>query len=236
MKAVILAAGKGLRISNITRRIPKPMIRFKGKPILEHNVDLCRRQGITEIFINTHHLPSVIKNYFGDGSAFGVRIQYSFEEEMLGTASALINFKKHLHEESFFVVYGDNFSNFDLGSLKVQAQNIENMAVIGFHYRDDISTSGVAEFDKTGKIIKFIEKPKPSETESHWVNAGVYYLNPAIFDAIPNKFSDFGRDIFPMLLRNNIPLYGICLNSEVLAFDTPHTLKNNNINYNEFKG
>lgn len=227
MKAVILAAGKGSRIGDVTRSIPKPMIKFKGKPILEHNIELCKRNGVTDIYINTHHLPEIVKNYFGDGSSFGVKIQYSFEKEMLGTSSALTNFSKHLLGESFFVVYGDNFSNFDMNSLKRKSETVDNMAVIGFHYREDVSTSGVAEFDNNGKILKFIEKPKPGETNSHWVNAGIYYLDPSIFDAIPNKFSDFGRDIFPMLLRNNIPLYGVCLDSEVRAFDTPEMLKNN---------
>ncbi len=235
MKAVILAAGKGSRISDITSRIPKPMLKFKGKPILENNINLCKRNGITDIFINTHHLPSVIKDHFRNGEAFGVNIKYSYENEMLGTASALTNFKDDLKDDSFFLIYGDNYSNFDLLSLKAKAETVENMAVIGFHYREDVSTSGVAEFDKNGKILKFIEKPVPGETNSYWVNAGIYFLNPSIFDAIPNKYSDFGRDIFPMLVRNNIPLYGVCLDSEVIAFDTPEMLKNNQIDYNDVK-
>ena len=227
MKAVILAAGKGSRIGDVTRSIPKPMIKYKGKPILEHNIELCKRNGIKEIYINTHHLPGVVKKYFGNGINFGVNIEYSFEKELLGTASALVNFKERLQEGSFFVIYGDNYSNFDLLSLKAKADIVDTVAVIGFHYRKDVSTSGVAEFDNNGKILKFIEKPKPGETNSHWVNAGIYYLDPSIFDAIPNKFSDFGRDIFPMLLRNNVPLYGVCLDSEVRAFDTPEMLKDN---------
>ncbi|MEO8949192.1 MAG: nucleotidyltransferase family protein [Mucilaginibacter sp.] len=235
MKAVILSAGKGSRISEITRTMPKPMIQFKGKPILEHNIELCKSYGITDLFINTHHLPEVIKDYFGDGSAFGVNIEYSFEPEILGTASGLTNFKSQLKDEPFFVIYGDNFSNFDLMSLNEKIKLSGGMAVIGFHHRDDVSASGVAEFDANGKVLKFIEKPLPGETESHWVNAGIYYLQPDIFDAIPDKYSDFGRDIFPMLLRNDVPIYGVCLDSEVYAFDTPKMLseslkKNNDFN------
>lgn len=235
MKAIILAAGKGSRISEITRTIPKPMIKFKGKPILEHNIDLCKRNGIKELFINTHHLPLIIEDYFGDGHAFGVDIQYSFEPEILGTASALIKFKKQLEQKSFYVIYGDNFSNFDLLSLKKKAESSNAMVVIGFHYREDVSASGVAEFDENGKVLKFIEKPLAGETESHWVNAGIYYLHPDILDAIPNKFADFGRDIFPMLLRNDISIFGVCLDSDVLAFDTPEMLSKNQVKYNEIK-
>ena len=83
MKAVILAAGKGERLAVVTQSIPKPMIVFHGKPILEHNVELCRKFGVTEIFINTHHLPDAIRSYFGDGSQWGVHIEYSFEPELL---------------------------------------------------------------------------------------------------------------------------------------------------------
>ncbi len=89
MKAVILAAGKGERLSEITQSIPKPMIEFKGKPLLQHNIELCKRYGIEDIFINLHHLPDRITKYFGDGERFGVKIKYSYEEELLGTAGAV---------------------------------------------------------------------------------------------------------------------------------------------------
>jgi NDP-sugar pyrophosphorylase family protein len=235
MKAVILAAGKGTRISEITKTIPKPMIQYQGKPLLEHNIELCKRSGVNDLFINTHHLPEEIKTYFGDGKKFGVNIQYSFEPELLGTASGLVNFKDALQGESFFVVYGDNFSDFDMLSLKKKANTSDAMAVIGFHHREDVSTSGVAEFDENGKVLKFIEKPLSGQTESHWVNAGIYYLRPEIFMAIPEKYSDFGRDIFPMLLRNEVSIYGVCMDSKVQAFDTPEMLSYNQIDYNDFK-
>lgn len=227
MKAVILAAGKGSRISEVTNSIPKPMINYKGKPILEHNIELCKRYGVRDIFINTSHLASKIKEYFGSGRDRGVTIQYSFEEYLLGTASALVNFKSYLVDEPFYVIYGDNYSNYDLKLLSIMADSEDCMAVIGFHYREDISSSGVAEFDSKGRVLKFIEKPTAGETNSHWANAGIYLLNPAIFDAVPNKYSDFGRDVFPMLLRNNIPIYGVCEDADVRAFDTPDMLSQN---------
>ena len=233
MKAVILAAGEGSRISSLTRKIPKPMIKYNGKPILEHNIELCKKNGITEIFINTHHLADIIKNYFGNGNRWGVNIHYSYEKELLGTASALVSFKDHLKDDSFFVIYGDNYSQFDIISLKEKAKEVNSMGIIAFHYREDVSTSGIANFDDDGAIISFIEKPKEGETNSNWVNAGMYFFDKEIFDVIPNKFGDFGRDIFPMLLRNKVPLYGVCNKSEVRAFDTPDMLKINNIDYNE---
>ena len=114
MKAVILAAGKGERLGNITQRIPKPMIPINGKPILEYNIELCKKNGIDEIFINLHHLPHKIKKYFGDGSRFGVRIKYKYEAEILGTAGGVKNFQEDLGTDPFFVLYGDNLIDMDL--------------------------------------------------------------------------------------------------------------------------
>ena len=129
--------------------------------------------------------------------------------------------------EPFFVLYGDNFSNYSLSSLTAKSIETNAIATIAFHYREDVSTSGVADFNPEFRILNFIEKPKPGETNSNWVNAGIYYLKPEILDLIPEGFSDFAKDIFPLLLRQNIPIYGVCDHSEVIAFDTPEMFKNN---------
>lgn len=225
MKAVILAAGKGERLKEVTTHLPKPMIEYKGKPVLQHNIELCKRYGVSELYINTHHLHEVIQNYFLDGKRFGVKISYSIEKSLLGTSGAVNSFKSQLGNDPFFVVYGDNYSNYDLNSLRTMSENKKCSAVIGFHYREDTSQSGVAEFSDDGRIYRFIEKPKIGESDSHWVNAGVYYLQPEIFRYIPEGFSDFAKDIFPILIKSGIPMYGVCNDSEVKAFDTPEMYK-----------
>ncbi len=185
MRAIILAAGKGERLIEITKQTPKPMIQYNGKPILQYNIELCKKYGVDEIYINLHHLPEMITEYFGDGKNYGVKIKYSFEEELLGTSGALNNFKENLNDQPFFVIYGDQFSEFDLSILIDKYHETNPIGIIAFHYRKDIEYSGVAEFDENIRIIKFIEKPKRGETGSHWVNAGVYYLSPKIFDYRP---------------------------------------------------
>jgi mannose-1-phosphate guanylyltransferase len=227
LKAVILAAGKGDRLKNVTSHIPKPMIKFRGKPILEHNVDLCKHYGITDLYINTHHFHRLIQEYFGDGSRFGVSIQYSYEKSLLGTSSAVKNFSMYLGHDPFFVIYGDNYSDYNLHSLIKKQKETDALVVIGFHWRDDTAESGVAEFDSQGKVIRFVEKPQKGESDSHWVNAGVYYLQPDIFSHIPDGFSDFAKDIFPKLLKEGLPLFGVCSRSEVRAFDTPEMYTKN---------
>jgi NDP-sugar pyrophosphorylase family protein len=230
MKAIILAAGKGERLSSITQTIPKPMILFKGKPLLQYNIELCRSYEVEEIYINVHHLAGQITDYFGDGSKFGVNIEYSFEEELLGTSGAV---KKIVRDywgnfhESFFVIYGDNYSNYNLNSLKQKANGTNSIVTIAFHYRKDTMHSGVAEFNKNQRILKFIEKPKPGESESHWVNAGIYYLRSDILKYIPDGNSDFAKEIFPKLLEKKIPLYGVLQNIDLLAFDTPEMYTQN---------
>jgi len=221
MKAVILAAGKGERLKEITSQIPKPMIEYKGKPILQHNIELCKKFGIDEIFINTHHLHEIIQNYFSDGKKFGVKISYSVESSLLGTSGAVKSFKSQLGSNPFFVIYGDNYSEYDLNLLSDMNEQKHCLAVIGFHYREETSQSGIAEFADDGRITRFIEKPKSGESNSRWVNAGVYYLQPEIFKYIPEGFSDFAKDIFPHLLELEIPIYGVCSDAKVTAFDTP---------------
>lgn len=242
MKAIILAAGKGERLSAITQDLPKPMIKFEGKPLLEHNIELCKKYGIEEIFINLHHLPEKIKDYFGSGESLGVNIKYSFEEELLGTAGAVKKiandfFKsvpgsqgprvsqspnpQSYNSESFFVLYGDNYSNYDLNLLIEKQKETNSPCIIAFHYREDVIYSGVAEFDNEGRVLRFIEKPKKGESTSHWVNAGIYLMSNLVLRYTNKRVSDFGGDVFPKMLEEGIPVYGVCSNAEVKVVDTP---------------
>lgn len=233
MKAVILAAGKGERFREVTEEIPKPMLIYKDKPVLEHNILLCKKYGITELYINLHHLPEVIKNYFGDGSKFGVKIKYSYEDELLGTSGAVKKIANDFWQngtQNFFVLYGDNYSDLDLSLLKSKFDEKNPLGAIGFHYRDDVSSSGVALFDEDYKIKEFIEKPK-TDVGTNWVNVGIYYFSPKVLSFIPEGYSDFGKDIFPYLMKKNQSLYGVCYKDDVLYFDTKE-FYNKNINSN----
>ena len=174
-----------------------------------------------------------IKEYFGHGEGLGINIKYSFESELLGTSGAVKKIVSDYwendsnNEELFFVIYGDNFSDYDLTSIKKKLKDTDSLAVIAFHFRQDTSHSGVAEFDENQRILKFVEKPKPGESESHWVNAGIYCLKTEILSFIAEGFSDFSKDIFPELLRRNKAIYGVCKETDVKAFDTPEMYNQN---------
>jgi NDP-sugar pyrophosphorylase family protein len=224
MKALILAAGKGTRNPAVTISKPKPMIEFQGSVLLLHNIRLCKKHGIEDIFINTHHFADQIQDYFQDGSKYGVRIRYSHEPELLGTAGALNPIKSHLNSDPFFVLYGDNVSDYPLDKLSQLRSENSAIAAIGCHWLEDISQSGVVECGNDNRILRFVEKPKNNESESHWVNSGVYCLSPEILSLIPRGYSDFGHDIFPALIKN-FPCYALRLRIKVFAFDTPQLSK-----------
>jgi len=225
MKALILAAGTGQRLGRITEETPKPMIEIFGKPILEHNINLLKKAGVTDILINLHHLPEMITNYFETGLKWGVNINYTYEAELLGTSGAL---KKHseFFDEFFFVVYGDNLfhKKIDLNKLIDFHKASKSDFTIGLCEVNDISLSGIIEFDKNNKVIKIVEKPKTRGVISGWVNAGIYLIEPKIVSLIPKGTSDFSRDIIPMLLDLEYNLYTQELDGKVIPIDTPSRL------------
>ena len=221
---MILAAGEGQRLGEITKMIPKPMIEINGKPVLEHNLEMCRKAGINDIYINLHHLPDKIRNYFDDGSNYGVNIKYNLEPDLLGTAGALLPFKKNLKNDPFFVIYGDNFVSFELMDLKYFSEKMNADISILFHWRNDVSNSGIAEFNPNDRIIKFVEKPTRANSNGDWVNAGIYFIQKSNIIELINIQDDFGDDVFPKLLNMDYNIYGLKTTADLVAIDTPELL------------
>lgn len=221
MKAMILAAGRGTRLRPLTDTVPKPMIPFAGTPLLEHIVNLLGQHGFNELYINLHHLPDAICDYFGDGSQWDVDITYSIERELLGTAGAVRALARHF-DEPFLVYYGDNLTNFDLSELRQAHDREGELASIGLLWMDDPTTRGIIGLDAHGRIDRFVEKPSVEQVfDDYLVNAGTYMLDPAIIDYIPSgQPSDFSHDIFPALRRAGVPLYGHRMRGQLLSTDT----------------
>jgi NDP-sugar pyrophosphorylase family protein len=200
------------------------MIEINGKPVLEHNLEMCRKAGVHDIYMNLHHLPYIIRNYFGDGSKYGVHITYNYEPDLLGTAGALIPFKNELKNEPIFVIYGDNYISFDLLDLKLFNEKMNADISILFHWRHDINNSGMAEFDSNGQIKKFIEKPISTSITDGWANAGVYYIKRINILNIVNEKDDFGFDFFPKCLSKGLKLFGLKKDIDLTPIDTPDLL------------
>lgn len=221
MKAFILAAGKGKRLGSLTETVPKPMLEIAGKPILEHNILLCKRSGVKDIFINLHHLSDKITDYFGDGSRFGMNIQYNYEPRLLGTGGGLLFFLDSLKDESYYVIYGDNYNTLsDLIDLRNYHNLVDSEFTIALHFADDTRQSGVVELGNYGKITEFIEKPKIDYIDKGWVNAGIYIIKPGAIDDLVKHNSDFASDIIPKALSRKQKLYGYKIKKELWAIDT----------------
>jgi NDP-sugar pyrophosphorylase family protein len=207
-QAMILAAGAGTRLRPLTDDIPKGMVPVGGKPVLEYAIRRLAAAGVTDIVINLNYLPEKITEYFGDGSAWDVRLTYSYETEPLGTAGGVKKVAEHF-EGPFFVWYGDNLSNCDLGRLYDLHRSRNATATIALFHREDPTASGIVGLDAHDRITRFLEKPRPEQVFSRWISAGILVLEPCVLDVIAtNAASDFGRDVFPYLLQRGDALYG----------------------------
>jgi len=209
MRAVLMAGGSGTRLRPLTCDLPKPMVPILNRPIAEHIIHLLRENEITEIIATLHYLPDVIREYFQDGSDFGVQITYAIEEEQaLGTAGCVKNVAELL-DETFLVISGDSITDFDLkAAIEFHKQKNSKATLILTRVPNPIEF-GVVITDEEGHIRRFLEKPSTGEVFSDTVNTGIYVLEPEVLEYLPeNTESDFSKDLFPLLLEKNEPIYG----------------------------
>ena len=225
MKAVILAAGHGIRIRPITETVPKPMIPIVNKPVIECMVDLLRQHGFTEIIISTAYLAADIENYFRDGSRFGVEIAYSFEgyhadgrsiPEGLGAAGGLkkIQDQTGFFDDTFAVVCGDVIVDVDLTAALAFHRARRSMATMLLKDlpRKDVGRYGVVQTDADGRVRRFEEKPAPEVAISTTVNTGIYLFEPAVLAHIPTgRPFDIAWEFFPRLVERGVPFFGMTL-------------------------
>lgn len=208
MRAMIMAAGVGSRLMPLTAEIPKPMVPVANRPLMENILEVLARHGITEVIANLHCHGQVIKEHFGDGNRFGVNLLYSEEEELLGTAGGVKRCEWFL-DDTFVVMSGDALTDVDLGSLVEAHKKAGALATIALRPMEEVEHYGVVITDENGLIQSFQEKPKRSEALSNLVNTGIYVFEREIFDYIPEEqFYDFGRQVFPHLVRVKAPFYG----------------------------
>ncbi|RNC70654.1 MAG: phosphoglucomutase [Desulfuromonadales bacterium] len=208
MKAVIMAGGFGTRIQPLTSSIPKPMIPLLNRPIMLHIVELLKKYEITDLVMLLYHQPAVIKNFFRDGTDFGVKITYVTPLQDMGTAGAVKCAEKFL-DERFLVISGDLLTDFNLQKLIDFHDDNKALATITLTSVKDPLQFGVVVTDKEKRITQFLEKPGWGEVISDTINTGIYVLEPEIFKYIPAEENfDFSQDLFPKLLAKQEPLFG----------------------------
>ena len=209
MKAVIMAGGFGTRIQPLTSSMPKPMIPLFNRPIMLHIVELLKKHDITELVMLLYHQPFYIKNFFRDGTDFGVKITYVTPLQDMGTAGAVKAAEKYL-DEPFMVISGDLLTDFNL--KKIIDFHVDNKAkaTITLTSVKDPLQFGVVITDKEKRITQFLEKPGWGEVISDTINTGIYVLEPEILQYIPEGENfDFSQDLFPLMLKNEDALYGV---------------------------
>ncbi len=208
MKAVIMAGGEGSRLRPLTCNRPKPMVPIANRPVMEHIIELLKKYGIKDIAVTLQYMPEIIKDYFGDGSEFGVNLNYYIEDVPLGTAGSVKNAEEFL-DEPFIVISGDALTDINLDKALEFHRKREAVATLVLKKVESPIEYGVVVTDKAGKITRFLEKPSWGEVFSDTVNTGIYVLNPEILGYIkPNQMFDFSKDVFPELLKENRPMFG----------------------------
>jgi NDP-sugar pyrophosphorylase family protein len=221
VKALILAAGEGTRLRPLTLSQPKPMLPVGGRPILEHLVAHLAANGIRDIAINLHYKPEAITRYFGDGGPFGVRIVYSHEPQLLGSAGAARALDWFL-DEPFVVWYGDVLADVDVGELIRRHKANNATATLALYEAEDKTRCGMVEVDGNGRVLDFIEKPAADVACGELANAGIYVVDPSVLDGVErDRNVDFGSHVFPQLLASGAPLYGYGLDGYVLDIGSP---------------
>lgn len=206
---MVMAAGAGTRLQPLTFSVPKPMVPIANRPVLEYTIENLKRHGITEIVLNLHNHPSLIRNYFRRGERWGVKIHYSYEPKLLGTAGGVKKVASLLKNNTFLVMSGDGLTDINLTDL------------LDYHYRKGSSATmalkpietrfdyGITLTDKKGQITQFVEKPKWGDIFSNQVNTGIYVFEPRILSQIPpQKVYDFGHELWPKLLQNRERIFG----------------------------
>jgi mannose-1-phosphate guanylyltransferase/phosphomannomutase len=213
MQAVIMAGGFGTRLRPLTCNIPKPMTPLLNKPIIEHIINLLKLHGINDLIVILYHQSEVIRDYFKDGSAFGVKINYVKPNADYGTAGA-VYFARELVKESFVIISGDVVTNFDLTKAIAFHRKKKSSATMVLTHTKNPLQFGIVLTNKEGSITTFYEKPAWSEVFSDTINTGVYVLENEIMEIIPKarpegkQDVDFSKDVFPYILKNGLPLFG----------------------------
>lgn len=224
MKTVIMAGGKGTRISSVASDIPKPMIKIDGTPVLERELDCLRDQGFTDIILTVSHLGNIIMDYFGDGSGispatgkpFGVQIQYYFEKEPLGNAGALFKIKDQLTED-FLLLNADSMFDVDFNRFVSFHKEHGGLVTLFTHPNSHPYDSGLIVADKNKSVISWLTK---EDVRPQWyknrVNAGLHVISPKILDM---EVTTPKVDLDRQLLK---PLSGT---GKMFCYDSPEYIK-----------
>lgn len=228
MKTVIMAGGRGTRISSVASDIPKPMIKIEGKPVLEHEIECLRDQGFTDLIITVSHLGSVIMDYFGDGNRFGVSIQYFNEETPLGNAGALYKLRNEL-DDDFLLLNADAIFDVDFNRFVEYHRSHDGLVTLFTHPNSHPYDSGVLIADENGAVEQWLTK---ENVRPQWyrnrVNAGLHVINPAVLDMTGIETDAVGTEVDGKVVKVDLDrqiLKPLCGTGKMFCYDSPEYVK-----------
>ena len=215
MQAVIMAGGKGTRIASVRSDVPKPMIEVCGKPILQHQIECLKAQGISNIILVIGYLGDVVREFFGDGSRFGVNIDYITEEEPLGTAGALY-FLRDKMVDDFLLLNGDIIFDVDMHRFMRYHKEHGGLATILTHPNNHPYDSGLVVTNTEGYVVQWLAKEDERTYYKNRVNAGIHILSPKLLSRFTEaKKTDLDREVLKKLIPDK----------QLVAYDSPEYIK-----------
>lgn len=215
MQTVIMAGGKGTRIASVSAEVPKPMLEVCGKPILEHQIEVLKRQKLTDIILVIGYLGNVIRDYFQDGSKYGVHISYIEEKELMGTAGSFY-YLKDIIQDDFFLLNGDLIFDVDLHRFMNFHKEKHALATLFTHPNNHPYDSGLIIANDDGTITKWIHKEEERGFLRNRVNAGIHIISPMVLERFTElKKTDLDREVLKPLIPSG----------RVYAYDSPEYVK-----------
>lgn len=209
MKGMILAGGLSTRLYPLTLELPKPLVPVLDEPVVGHVIEYLKRYGVDDVIINVHYFPDAVRDYVGNGSKWGVRIDYLHEPQLMGSAGAVRQVADRF-TETFVVIGCDDVTDIDLAAAITFHRERKAEATIVLAEVPDVSQYGAVIVDANGRIVEFQEKPPKGTERSNLANTGVYIFEPALLQRIPEKtFYDFGKQVFPEMLADGGAFYGM---------------------------
>ncbi|MDX6770820.1 MAG: NDP-sugar synthase [Elusimicrobiota bacterium] len=207
-KAMLLAAGAGTRLRPLTFETPKPMVPVVNRPVIHHVLDNLLKHGVEEVMVNLHAHPEQVRGYCGDGSRWSLKLRYSHEPKLMGTAGSIKKVEGFFKDGPFFVMSGDGVSDIDLTAMWSFHRRRGSFATMAIKRVDARFEYGVTMTDGSQRIKGFLEKPSWSDVFSNKVNTGIYLFEPEVLKLIPKgRPYDFGHELWPKLLKMKKPIY-----------------------------
>lgn len=230
MKVVITAGGKGERLRPLTDNIPKPMVSVQGKPVIEHIIEHLKGQGFDDFILTLCYKGQVIKDYFRDGSKFGIKVNYTWEDEEnpLGTAGG-VGLARDMLDSTFLVTCGDALRSLDASGIINLHKKKNAFATMALHRPGNEKITSIVKFDSNWKLSGFVERPTPeqlAEADDMYMNSSFFVLEPGIFKYIPvGQKVDFSYNVWPEALNNGERVFVYPTDDYVLDVGTPEKLE-----------